>query len=263
MNRCSAILQRVRYIRLCDGCVINWAGIASLSLTVGVTSGAGFGKMPNFDPRFVIVAVLSIFGAAVSIFELSPPAAGGKSSYSCGMKLFGCMCFAKSTGGCDVPMTLSSLTRFAGRTVVWIKLRNRPIAGFMSSGLMMISSSLNVTERRFFFLLALWNERKKWKLLERVFRPIRLTFFKLLSSVIPNIDIRRLWAVLYSVRFWQKNTKSAKKKMSRNERFESQLTSSSIWVSGIKNEPSLMSVGMSSIMLLEDREPATGLSLRV
>lgn len=74
--------------------------------------------MPNFDPKFVIEVVLSIFAENVSIFELSPPDAGGKSSYNCGIKLFGCMCFDKSDDVCGVPMLLSSLILLAGTTVV-------------------------------------------------------------------------------------------------------------------------------------------------
>lgn len=152
-------------LHLCAGCT-TVAVTFSLSGTVGVTSGAGFGNMPIFDPRLVIDVELSMLAENVSIFELSPPDAGGKSSYNCGMKLCGCMCFDNSADVWGVPMALlSSLTRFAGTTVVWIRLRNRPIAGFMSSGLIMISSSLNVTERRFFFLLALWNFKRVMELI--------------------------------------------------------------------------------------------------
>ncbi len=44
---------------------------------------------------------------------------------------------------------------------------------------------------------------------------VRLTFFTLLSSVIPSIDIRRLCAVLYSVRFWKQTQQKIVKFWSR------------------------------------------------
>uniref|UniRef100_A0A2M3ZM58 Secreted peptide n=1 Tax=Anopheles braziliensis TaxID=58242 RepID=A0A2M3ZM58_9DIPT len=61
-----------------------------------------------------------------------------------------------------------------------------------------------------------------------------------LSSAMPNIDIRRLWAVLYSVRL-----------------------SSSVWLSGSPRKvPSLVSIiGMSSMMLV--RDPTVGRSRRM
>lgn len=49
------------------------------------------------------------------------------------------------------PIGLSNLIFFVGTTVVWIKFRKRPTAGSISSGLITISSSLNVTPRRFLF----------------------------------------------------------------------------------------------------------------
>ena len=71
-----------------------------------------------------------------------------------------------------------------GMTVVWTRLRNLPTLGSISSGLMTSSSSLNVMER--FFLL-------------------RFPFLPLASSsAMPNMDIRLLWAVLNSVKFWRR-----------------------------------------------------------
>lgn len=85
---------------------------------------------------------------------------------------------------------VSSLTRFTGTTVDWIMLRNRPTLGSMSSGLMTISSSLNDT----FLMLRL--RELEVVVVDLSSPPLNE------SSVMPSIEIRRLVAVLYSVRFW-------------------------------------------------------------
>lgn len=141
--------------------------IVLLSFVTGVTSGAGFGNnKPNLVPIAIGVTSTSIDIDFIALLLLlwSIEFIGGRPWYNCVVvNAEGCKCFISWDGDIAdvvvvdenddddiaIPILVSNFIFFVGTTVLWIKFLNRPTFGSISSGLITISSSLNVTPRLF------------------------------------------------------------------------------------------------------------------
>lgn len=156
--------------------VLNWTCV-EMGFEVISISGAGFGRVGNsfeeYEPKES--SMLSVDGS----LEVE-----GRPEYKLGAEIIGwckiCLCSTcVAVGNENDWLPPSNRIRFevTGSTVDCTIFLNFPMESSMSSGLITISSSLKCTR-------------------------FRLTpFFATKFSLIPNVEILRLWAVLYSVKF--------------------------------------------------------------